>query len=310
MTLTPNKAWGFLEWVLLFIGTLGLGMWAWAGLSRVAYQRWGDWSFNHRTRSSETDVPLAPDSLVGRVVIPRLGVNTLVREGTSDATLQVAAGHITGTAMPGRPGNVGIAAHRDSLFRGLRNVKTNDLIYFETQNGKRAYRVESTSIVQPADVKVLDPAGYRQLTLVTCYPFSWIGFAPERFIVKAREVSDADTVPVKEVPIKDVKEASIDKPPVLSPALAHDSRIYFEVPVKHSRTLAPGISLGVTDIDVASRTVDGWMWLMPDRRTIWLKRQYANSPLLFFGREDGRERDLVITSISKGVAKGYLVVPR
>jgi sortase A len=301
MTLTPTKARAFLLWVLLFVGTLGVGSWAWAELSRVFYQRWGNWTFDRPAAAGEIDVPIAADSLVGRVLIPRLGVNTLVREGTSDATLRVAAGHITGTAMPGRPGNVGIAAHRDSLFRGLRNVKTNDLILFETRNGKHTYRVESTLIVKPEDVAVLNPAGYRQLTLVTCYPFSWIGAAPERFIVKAREVSDADTIPVKET-----IETPIKKPPVLS----GDHRIHFDVPVGHSRTLSPGISMGVTDIDVEAGTVDGWMWLMPDKRTIWLKGQRTDTPLTLFSAEDGQERDLVITSVSKDVATGYLTLAR
>ena len=301
MTLTPNRAWRFLEWVLFFVAALGLGVWAWATLTRVAYQQWGDWSFGNRSKSAKisVDVPVSDGSLLGRVIIPRLGVNTLVREGTTDATLRVAAGHITGTAMPGRPGNVGVAAHRDSLFRGLRNVHNNDLIFFETSTGRHAYRVESTSIVHPEDVAVLDPGSHPQLTLVTCYPFSWIGFAPERFIVKAREVSESDAIPLTKV---------VSAPAPVPPVRTKGRRVYFEIPVKHSRTLAPGISIGVTDTDVESNTVEGWLWLMPDRRTIWLRGQDANTPLPFY-EGDGRERKLVITHVSREMATGYLQLP-
>jgi sortase A len=83
---------------------------------------------------------------------------------------------------------VGIAGHRDTLFRGLRNIRKNDLVEVETLRGKYLYQVESTQIVKPTDVSVLQAANYPQLTLVTCYPFYFVGSAPDRFIVKARQV--------------------------------------------------------------------------------------------------------------------------
>jgi LPXTG-site transpeptidase (sortase) family protein len=205
--------------------------------------------------------------------------------------------------MPGRPGNVGVAAHRDSLFRGLRDVRNGDLIFFETSTAKHAYRVESTAIVQPEDVAVLNAGTYRQLTLVTCYPFSWFGSAPERFIVKAREVSPTETM-AETIPVTETSRSLDTKPPQ-----AHGRRIYFQVPAKHSRTLAPGISLGITSTDVESHTVDGWLWLMPDRRTVWVRGQGANTPMPFYSDDDGRVRKLVITHVSNDIATGYLQLP-
>jgi len=118
----------------------------------------------------------------------------MVREGTGEGTLGLAVGHIPNTALPGEKGNVGLAAHRDTLFRGLKDIRQNDLIQFETLSGNHSYRVETTRIVKPEDVSVLKPGPAPELTLVTCYPFHYIGNAPERFIVKAREVKARETV--------------------------------------------------------------------------------------------------------------------
>jgi sortase A len=127
-----------------------------------------------------------PDGTVeGRLEIPRLGVHVMVIEGVDDGDLRLAAGHIPGTALPGEPGNVGIAAHRDTFFRPLRGIRLNDEISLETPQGVARYRVVSTRVVRPADTQVLDPTGHDALTLVTCFPFHYIGHAPERFIVRA-----------------------------------------------------------------------------------------------------------------------------
>ena len=130
---------------------------------------------------------LAVNAVVGRLTIPRLRLTAMVRQGVEEDTLRVALGHIPGTAMPGQIGNVGIAGHRDTLFRALRRVRRNDLILFETLSGRYAYRVQSTEIVGPRNVSVLDAKASPELTLVTCYPFYYVGSAPERFIVKARQ---------------------------------------------------------------------------------------------------------------------------
>jgi sortase A len=136
--------------------------------------------------------PSGPDSvegLVGRIRIPRLGVSVIVMEGSTEAVLRHAAGHIEGTAMPGQEGNVGISAHRDTFFRPLRNIRKDDLIDVTTPLGNFRYRVVSTRIVPPSEVSVLNPGPIQILTLVTCYPFYFVGSAPDRFIVRAERIT-------------------------------------------------------------------------------------------------------------------------
>jgi len=131
----------------------------------------------------------ATNGLLGRMEIPRLGVSVIVAEGTSESTLRRAGGHIPGTSFPGQGGNVGIAGHRDTLFRPLRNIRQNDVITLTTLAGEYRYRVMSTEIVSPSDITVLQPEGHETLTLVTCYPFYFVGPAPDRFIVRAERVT-------------------------------------------------------------------------------------------------------------------------
>jgi sortase A len=126
--------------------------------------------------------------LIGRIEIPRLDISVVVMEGSTGAVLRRAAGHIQGTALPGQQGNVAVSAHRDTFFRPLRNVRRDDIINFTTMLGNFHYRVVSTSIVPPSDVSVLDPGKAESLTLITCYPFYFIGSAPDRFIVRAERV--------------------------------------------------------------------------------------------------------------------------
>jgi len=137
---------------------------------------------------AENPPPAVIDGLIGRIEIPRLGLSAIVMEGTDKITLRRAVGHITGTALPGQPGNVGVAGHRDTFFRPLRNIRRNDTITLTTLLGEYRYRVVSTKIVDPHDVAVLDPSGNEVLTLVTCYPFYFVGSAPSRFIVRAERV--------------------------------------------------------------------------------------------------------------------------
>jgi sortase A len=134
---------------------------------------------------------------LGVLRIPGLRLEVPVLRGTDDRTLDRGVGHIDDTALPGADGNSGIAGHRDGFFRGLKDIALGDVIELETANGKETYRVERTWIVDPEAVSVLDPTPTRALTLVTCYPFYYIGPAPRRFIVRAmlaepdeRSVSD------------------------------------------------------------------------------------------------------------------------
>jgi len=133
---------------------------------------------------------LTAGALVGRVEIPRVGVSAMVREGDDSATLRHAVGHIPDTALPGEPGNAGLAGHRDTFFRGLKSVRAGDRITMTTPGGVLEYTVRHTSIVDPDDVSVLSPTGRQTLTLVTCYPFYYIGSAPRRFIVQAELAQD------------------------------------------------------------------------------------------------------------------------
>ena len=145
-----------------------------------------------RTASSASlryPLPAAVRGLIGRIDIARLGVSAIVMEGTGRTTLRRAVGHIPGTALPGQQGNVGISGHRDTFFRPLRNIRRDDIITLTTLFGEYRYRVVSTKIVGPDDVAVLKPGGYEVLTLVTCYPFYFVGAAPNRFIVRAERVT-------------------------------------------------------------------------------------------------------------------------
>jgi sortase A len=141
-----------------------------------------------RAKKSGSPSPApAPENggVLGRLDIPRVGVSVMVVEGVQAGDLKRAAGHIPGTALPGEPGNVGIAGHRDTFFRPLRSIQRNDTITLSTLQGAYRYRVVSTKVVRPEDVQVLYPAGHDTLTLVTCFPFDYVGSAPKRFVVSA-----------------------------------------------------------------------------------------------------------------------------
>ncbi len=122
--------------------------------------------------------------------IPKIHLDVPIFEGTDDRTLNRGAGRIAGTARPGDPGNIGIAAHRDGFFRGLKDVHIGDTIELATLKGKVNYAVDRIQIVTPDNVKVLEPRSTPSLTLVTCYPFYFIGEAPQRYIVSASQMTD------------------------------------------------------------------------------------------------------------------------
>lgn len=124
-------------------------------------------------------------STVAILAIPRLGLSTVVVEGAGERELKLGPGHIRGTALPGEGGNVGLAGHRDTFFRPLRFTRNDDTIQVTTREREYLYKVVSTEIVEPDDVQVLYPTGHETLTLVTCYPFDFVGPAPKRFVVRA-----------------------------------------------------------------------------------------------------------------------------
>lgn len=127
---------------------------------------------------------------VAMLRIQSIGLEVPVLDGTDELTLNRAVGRIAGTARPGEPGNLGIAGHRDGFFRGLKDLARDSPLELETLDGRRlCYRVEDIRIVRPSAIEVLDPTPEPSLTLVTCYPFYFVGSAPERYIVRAVLVS-------------------------------------------------------------------------------------------------------------------------
>jgi sortase A len=140
-------------------------------------------------RKAATRKPLpARGEIVGRIVIPRIGVSAMVQEGVDKKTLSRAVGHVPSTSLPGQGGNVALAAHRDTHFRPVKNLKVGDRIELETAGATYKYRVDKMWVVTPKDVSVLKPTASPALTLITCYPFQYVGNAPKRYIVRATQL--------------------------------------------------------------------------------------------------------------------------
>ena len=132
--------------------------------------------------------------MIANLTIPRIGLSTVVVEGVEDGDLKLAPGHIPGTALPGEPGNVG-SLDTETHFSGRCGlIHKDDVIALTTPHEEDHYRVVSTGIVDPDDVGVLYPTSRDTLTLVTCYPFYYVGAAPKRFIVRA----ERDKTPTRE----------------------------------------------------------------------------------------------------------------
>lgn len=177
--------------VLLAVGLLALGYTAYVVADAKAYQAIEQRQFEQARQDTAAAPALVDGGSIGEIDIPRLRLTAIVVQGDSEAILQRAVGHLADTALPGESGNVVLAGHRDTFFRPLKRVHAGDAITLKTRHGDFAYRVESTSVVPPSDVQVLQPTGGRTLTLITCFPFSYLGSAPDRFIVRARETEGA-----------------------------------------------------------------------------------------------------------------------
>lgn len=132
--------------------------------------------------------PPAVGTAIARLRVPRLDLSVVVAEGTSPRVLQRAVGHLAASAPPGGEGNVALAGHRDTFFRPLEAIRPGDQIVLTTPRGSDVYKVDWTKTVEPSAVSVLQDPGYPVLTLITCYPFRFVGSAPQRFIVRARLV--------------------------------------------------------------------------------------------------------------------------
>jgi len=193
---------------LLLTGLTFLGAWTWEQLDT----RWFQETQNRRlaelqhTRSSSpkaktsstssarrkekpaSTVPPRTGELIGKIDIDRVGLSAIIAEGTDNRTLRRAVGHVPSTPLPGDDGNVVLAGHRDSFFRALRTVVEGDRIELTTPGATLAYEITSIEVVGAEDTDVLWPTKEKSLTLITCYPFHYIGPAPDRYVVRARQL--------------------------------------------------------------------------------------------------------------------------
>jgi LPXTG-site transpeptidase (sortase) family protein len=178
-------------WILILLGALAVSYVVLMLLYAKSYQEVANTALVQQMRAKEQrnvrpsiDAPKEGDVL-GRIEIPRLGLMVAILEGTRSRTLNVGVGHIKGTALPGEQGNIGIAGHRDTYFRALKDIQSGDEIRIQTATGLSRYKVDRVQIVAPDDIQVLVPSASSAITLVTCYPFYFIGAAPQRYVVHA-----------------------------------------------------------------------------------------------------------------------------
>jgi len=176
---------GVMRWLERTCFAVGIVCLSWIGLEQIEAASFRRYLESTSPEVTRTDAPVARPVLVGRLEIPRLGITQLIAEGDDDRTLGAAIGHLPDTPLPWEAGNSALAGHRDSVFRPLRDVRIGDRLRIVTTRGPLEYRVVETLIVEPEDTWVLAPTPERTLTLVTCYPFTYIGSAPQRFVVRA-----------------------------------------------------------------------------------------------------------------------------
>lgn len=157
-------------------------------VQRIHAEQHDDSAWSAARKEHFEAVAARPVEAIGRLDVPEAAVSVMVLDGTDEVTLNRAVGHIEGTAKPGEHGNVGIAGHRDSFFRGLRHLEVGDRLSLTTLDGVSHYEVERLEVVEPTAIEVLEPTDHEALTLVTCYPFYYVGEAPQRYVVRARQV--------------------------------------------------------------------------------------------------------------------------
>ena len=193
--MSRNRTDRIVRWTELGLVVVGATCLMWAGtssLSAVAFQV--EKSVSLARLAPSLDPPDA-SSPIGRLEIPRIGVSVVVAEGDDEETLKVAVGHLPDTPLPWQEGNSAFAGHRDSFFRPLRRIQVGDHIHLATRHGTFRYRVTRHAIVDPDDLWVLEPSPIAALTLITCYPFDFVGSAPRRFIVHAARIANGSDTP-------------------------------------------------------------------------------------------------------------------
>jgi sortase A len=215
----PTRRALFLRWarfLFLVVGVLTLSYCTFVLINTWAFQAYQTWRFERalkdaqksarndsqpgspqlsargdadRARAASFGIDGRAGSPLGRIEIGSIGLAAMIMEGADGKTLRHAIGHIVGTLLPGQHGNVALAGHRDTFFRGLRNIHKDDKITLTTLHGSFSYRVDSTRVVEPEYTQALVATADDVLTLVTCYPFYYVGPAPKRFIVRAHRIS-------------------------------------------------------------------------------------------------------------------------
>ncbi len=179
----------------LTVGLLALGYAAYVVVDAHAYQAYEQSKFEN-VSAKEPAPPLVEGGVIGEIQVPRLQLKAIIVQGDSHTILRRAVGHVPETALPGTIGNVVLAGHRDTFFRPLRNIRPGDSITLQTSNGAFQYLVESTEVVPATAVEILNATPGHTLTLITCFPFDYIGPAPKRFVVRARELASPSTEPL------------------------------------------------------------------------------------------------------------------
>lgn len=186
----------FLRWVHRFLFITGAIAISYVALTLLHAKLCQDAAFNtlekkiyaqEQHNASLSQAVVKEGDVLGRIEIPRLGMKIAILEGTTSETLRLGVGHIAGTALPGETGNIGIAGHRDTYFRALKDIRIHDKIQIQTPTGLSRFEVDSVEIVDPGDIEVLARPAGSAVTLVTCYPFHFIGAAPKRFVVHAHK---------------------------------------------------------------------------------------------------------------------------
>jgi sortase A len=226
-----NRGLAWIRGLFLLLGLAGIGFYGYTIAEQTIYQSYANWAFDEQiagntvtfwdylrqlaglSQTMPREQPVVPSKiapeehrptpgeLLGKVMIARLNMSAVVLEGVDDATLRRSAGHVPSTALPGDVGNFSIAAHRDTLFRPLKDIRVGDEVQFDTPQKNLVFRVVSTRIVKPTDVSVMAPQGdSRLLTMITCYPFYYLGSAPKRFIVTAQLEPQTGAVAAPQVP--------------------------------------------------------------------------------------------------------------
>ena len=184
----------FMRWLRFILLTTGILALSYVAITMISARRYQlnalsildkQIQVEEQYKAEQTTPTFKEGDVMGRMDIPRIGVSVAVLQGTESRTLRLGVGHIKRTALPGEPGNVGIAGHRDTYFRALKDIRKDDEIQLQTATGIAMYIVDWIKITSPNDVGVLAPTVEPTLTLVTCYPFYYIGAAPKRFIVHA-----------------------------------------------------------------------------------------------------------------------------